>query len=104
MLKPCWVEEQRLFKMTEVFLECRCLPGRPIWLMEDPDFLKSIWFGASCVYDESSYLQWLAAFVSKLNEHSQDLADKVTVERIKKYRPDVYKAWNTRTHDRGEEE
>ena len=94
-VKIPWATPQKVIDMTEVFLSCCCPPGKPVWLLEDPDFITSVMFIASFVYDEGAYLTALASFVSGMSKHSKELADKVTFLRIKKYRPDIYNSWLT---------
>jgi len=91
-MKVIWAEPQKIIDMTEVFLN-NCYPGRPTWLLEDPDFVNSVMFIASVVYEEGAFLTALASFISGLSGYSDRLADKVSFLRIKRYRPDVYNEW-----------
>jgi hypothetical protein len=104
-----WADEKKVIDMTQVFLSHCCPPGNPTWLLEDKDFITSILFGASCVYDEGAYISWLASFVSGLSNESEYLANKVSWIRVKKAlpeikrkRPDLYKAIRDLTAQGGE--
>jgi hypothetical protein len=58
-MRIVWANPQKVLDMTEVFLS-NCNPGKPTWLLEDEDFVSSIMFIASCVYEEGGFLTALA--------------------------------------------
>ena len=93
MYRIVWGDEKKVLDITEVFLRNCCGEGKPTWLLEDPDFVKSVLLGASFVYEEGAFVTWLAHFLGNLSKESEQLARKVSILRIKKYRPEVYEAW-----------
>ena len=87
--KIIWADEKKVIDMTQVFLNNCCRPGKPVWLLEDKDFIDSVLFGASCVYEEGAFLTWLSVFISGLSQESSNLANKVSLIRIKKAMPEI---------------
>lgn len=83
---------QRLIDIASIMLRDNS------WALEDPKFCNAICLMRSFLDYTSSDEECVHYFLKNLTEHDFKLIrDRVNVIRIKKYRPEVYEKWQTKT-------